>query len=125
MSGRVAARFPLGVGRAENPVMNTAQEISILKGLLKAMDGPQRPDARRRRPMWAGMWLATAAMFFVVFRSNAEFQWPHVLLALGCFALGLFFAYDFCRSMLLRQWPVVAPYIDRERIQRRLAELRG
>ncbi|WP_057916495.1 hypothetical protein [Lysobacter antibioticus] len=103
--------------------MNREQEVHVLKELLKAMDTSQCGRPWRYRWLWAGLWLATAAMFFVVFRSGAEFHWPHILLAAGCFGLGLVFAYDFCRSMLFRQWPVVAPHIDRERIERRLAEL--
>ncbi|WP_133001240.1 hypothetical protein [Luteimonas arsenica] len=105
--------------------MSPKQEECILDGLLKAMD-----TAGKKRSGWrfwlisAVLWLATASLFFVVFRYGGSLQWPHYLLAAGSFALGLGFAYDFYKSISHQQWPVMARYVDREQVERRLAELR-
>ena len=106
--------------------MSPKQEICILEGLLKAMD-----TSRQRRRRWrswlasAVLWLLTAAMFFVVFQNAGALSWPHYLLAGGCFVLGVVFAYDFYKSMFYQQWPVIADYVDREQVERRIAELRA
>lgn len=104
--------------------MTPKAEAEILEHVLAAL----HPAPRRAWRRWLVpfvLWLGAVAVGLAVLRSGVELRWPHFLLAGGSFVLGVKCAYDFYLALFSRQWPLITQYIDRERLERRLAELRA
>ena len=105
--------------------MGPKEEFCILQGVLKAIESSRHPPSKARYWLTTiALWLVITVLFIVVFQNAGELRWPHYLLGASSFLLGLGAAYVFYRSMFYTQWPVVVAYVDRDKIERRLTQLR-
>ena len=108
--------------------MSDKLERDVLEGIIKLLDKPSAESKRSTALGWAmtiALWLGCALTFFLVFRYGGAMGWPHLLLASASFAIGLGLAYEIYKHITEAQWPTMAKYIDREKLERRLAELRA
>jgi hypothetical protein len=103
--------------------MSPKRERQLLLAVLKQMDAPGRRRTWRYWLVNAALWLVCAAFFFAIFRYGGPLGWPHLVLGLFGFGVGVFFSVDLYKTMLTLQWPVVGRYIDRSKIEARLHEL--
>ena len=104
--------------------MSDATEKLLLLQVLAQLDeksGPRR---------WTGgmvasvmLWISVFCVAMLYFRYGRPTHWTDALLAISCLGVGYYFAYDLYRASYTRQWPVLASYFDRARIEARLREL--
>ena len=94
----------------------------VLRGLVALATDEARQLGKFRRTNSALTWIAAFVCVGVGFA--AWQSWPSMLLALAAFAAGLMIGLSFLFDSAIRQWPVVGPLIDRERL-RAAAEAAG
>jgi hypothetical protein len=90
------------------------------------VDVPERRKKGAMELVWSlVLWIASFGVFLLYFRYGVSSHWTAGSLALVCLALGYYLAYQTYKHMYVRQWPIIASYLDRSKIEERLRELGG
>ena len=106
--------------------MKPSPEEQLLRRLLTQLDVEGTDAPKRFELVWnLLLWIASFGLFLVYFRYGGSVHWTAALLGLVCLAVGFYFAHQTYRLMYARQWPIIAGYLDRDRIEERLRELSG
>lgn len=105
--------------------MARPNEIDVLTRMLRELDDVEPPRvlrARRREQVANGV--AFAALLVMLPFAAGPLGWPGVLVAVITFLLGILVAVHAFRNVRSREWEVISRYLDRDRIERRIAHLR-
>jgi hypothetical protein len=100
--------------------VTSAEEKRTIKSILKWVDRPGGGLAGSRwffPVVWLSLIAVTAGLYVV--GHSARFE----VVALVSFLVGLAYWHAFILSSAARSWPVLAKYVDRESLERRLREL--
>jgi len=104
--------------------MNPSPEEKLLRRVLAQLDGHDHRKKERPKLVWSLLlWVVAFCVFLVYFRYGGSSHWTAGLLGLVCLAAGYYFPYQTYKLMYVRQWPIIASYFDRVRIEQRLREL--
>lgn len=105
--------------------MAKPSEIEVLTRVLEELDDIEPPKVlrARRREQWVNG-AAFAALIVMLMFAAGPLGWPGVIVALITFMLGIFVAVHAFRNVRSREWEVISRFLDRDRIERRIAHLR-
>ena len=100
--------------------MKSSTEKRTLTSFLKRIDNPRGGVAGTRwflPALWVGLVISTVVLLVLS-------RWVRVeILMFISFMLGLIYFHAYMRAAAVGAWPLLARYVDREAIERRLAEL--
>lgn len=106
--------------------MKRSPEEQLLRKIMAQLDGAERRKWGGMELVWSLLlWIASFGVFLMYFRYGGSSHWTAGFLALVCLALGYYLAYQTYKHMYVRQWPIIASYLDRPKIEERLRELGG
>ena len=106
--------------------MKPSPEEQLLRRVLAQLDGEGRREKERPELVWSLLlWVVSFGVFLAYFRFGGSSHWTAGLLGVVCLSLGYYFAYQTYKLMYARQWPIIAGYVDRTKIEERLHELGG
>jgi hypothetical protein len=104
--------------------MTSNQEKQLLWKVLTQLESPQR---RKRKAsdlvLNFFLWMLAFCLFLIYFRYGGAVHWTACLLGAACLGLGHLFSHRAYKRMSAQQWPVIAPYFDRAKIEERLRGL--
>src|SRR3990170_7606904 len=106
--------------------MKSRHEELLLRTLLAQLDQPRRPRFKTRpRDLVVSLflWILAFCTFIAFFRYSGTPHWIDALAGVACLGIGYLLAYQFYKLSYARQWPIIAPYLDRAQIEARLHEL--
>lgn len=100
--------------------MKPVAEKRLLREVLRLIDRPVQPvwSARWFMPLAWVVFVLLAAIFYALGELVA-----HWLSAIGFLLLGMGYMYAYLKVAAAHAWPVLGPYVQRERIEGRLREL--
>ena len=102
--------------------MNQNQERKVLRALLRRID--TEPNAFFHGKLFLVLlWFPLFFIFGISFHLTQMYDFGPILLCSVSGLVGAFMFWVFLRRAGQRNWPVVKPYIDRDRIEERLNEL--
>jgi hypothetical protein len=105
--------------------MTNAFEKKLLLAVLSQLDNP---TPLRSRHWWRlfpslALWIAVFVAAILYFRYGRSPYWTDALVAVVALGLGYYWSFHLYRASYRRQWPMLAPHVDRASIQNRLDEL--
>lgn len=106
--------------------MKPSPEEQLLHRVLAQLDDEGRRKSGGLELLWSLLlWIVSFGVFLTYFRFGGSSHWTAGLLGVVCLALGYYLAYQTYKHMYARQWPIIAGYLDRARIEERLREFGG
>lgn len=100
--------------------MKHPDEKTLLSHVLAELDGKAKHPSRSAHVLTTlSLWLLTFSVAMLYFRYGQSAHWTDALLA----AVGVWLTHDQYRNTSRRQWPQLAPYIDRAKLEQRLRRL--
>jgi len=103
--------------------MKLPDEKTLLLHVLAELDGRVKRPSRFAQVMATlSLWLLSFSVAMLYFRYGQP-HWTGALLAAVCLGAGVWVTHDLYRSASHRQWSLLAPYIDRAKLEQRLGRL--
>lgn len=98
--------------------MKSSHEVQLLRKVLAQLDTPAAPKGRAcGLVVNLLLWVIAFGIFLVYFRYGGSVHWTALLSGGACLALGHLTSYHAYKRMYARQWPIIAPYFDRAKIE--------
>ncbi len=102
--------------------MTPAEEAQLLKVVLARLQD-NRYGERKARWLLIGTWLGLVAAFAILFQlAPLHGRVKYVIAGIGAI-IGILASFSYIHAHSLKQWPVLARYVDTEGVMRRLNEL--
>jgi hypothetical protein len=102
--------------------MTPTEESRLLKAVLKHLEAARTPRPTKWL-MVAGWFALVVALFVLLQFVPTRGSWRFAFAGIACF-IGMLSTFFLVYVGILKQWPVLAPFVDKEAIARRLADLK-